>query len=45
VGEFDIGEVLGDDFGYDVTPELGDVEDVGLVDAAEFAASFAGNIT
>ena len=45
VGEFDVGEFLGDGFGDDIAPELGDVEDVGLVNAAEFAASFAGDVT
>jgi hypothetical protein len=45
MGEFDIGKVLGNDICDYIAPKLGDVEDIGLVNAAEFASSLAGNIT
>lgn len=45
MGQFDVREFLGDGLGYYIAPELGDIEDVGLVDAAELAASFASDIT
>lgn len=45
VRKLDIRELLGDGFSNDITPELGDVKNIGLVDTAELSSSLAGNIT
>mmetsp|Transcript_2380 Transcript_2380/g.5147 ORF Transcript_2380/g.5147 Transcript_2380/m.5147 type:complete len:372 (+) Transcript_2380:11-1126(+) len=45
MAELDVGKVLGDDIGNDFSPQLAHVQDVGLIDTAQFTGTLAGDVT